>query len=129
MTTAAGIPAFLEGALLVRVPAAEPDWIAGLPPAPPGWRLTVTIGGDARGGEIRPLARRGYALVGSFPRQDGIRVADVLVPEDLRERERPWWWSLLLLADRVFDPRLGPVQVVLGAVLERHAEALSDHLD
>ena len=56
-------------------------------------------------------------------RAEVLRTADILVPERMREVETRWWRSLLLLAQRVFDPRLGPVLVVLEDVLRRHAEA------
>lgn len=125
MSTTARLPAALDGALLVRVAATDTDWVPGLPPVPPGWGLTVSLSGPARSEEPRALAARGYRLVGELPDRGGRRTADVLVPEELRERERPWWWSFLLLAERVFDPRLGPVLAILGPVLQRHLEALA----
>lgn len=124
MSTSARLPAVLDGALLVRIAASDRDWVPGLPPVPPGWGLTVSLAGPAREQEAASLAARGYRLIGELPARGASRTADVLVPEELRERERPWWWSFLLLAERVFDPRLGPVLAVLGPVLQRHLDAL-----
>jgi len=123
--TSSTLPGVLEGALLVRVMATEAGWTVSLPPTPPGWVLTVTICGAEREGEAAALARRGYRLLGGVPvRAQVLRTADILVPERMREVETRWWRSLLLLAQRVFDPRLGPVLVVLEDVLRHHAEAI-----
>ena len=119
------LPEALDGALLVRIAAADADWVQGLPPVPPGWGLTVSVAGPVRDREAEALTARGYLLVGGLPDRGAPRTADVLVPEGLRERERPWWWSFLLLAERVFDPRMGPVLALLGPVLERHLDALA----
>ena len=124
MSTTARLPEALDGALLVRVAASDADWVPGLPPVPPGWGLTVSLTGPARDREPAALAARGYRLVGELALRDAPRRADVLVPEGLRERERPWWWSFLLLAERVFDPRMGPVLALLGPILQRHVDAL-----
>jgi hypothetical protein len=120
------LPAILDGALLVRVTAGEPDWWTGLPPTPPGWGLTLTLPGAGDERERSALAARGYRAVPGPTSSAPARTADVLVPEELRELEGPWWRALLLVAERVFDPRLGPVLAVLGPVLQRHLDALAD---
>lgn len=125
MPTTARLPEALDGALLVRIAASDADWVQSLPPVPPGWGLTVSLAGPARDREAEALTARGYRLVGELPDRGAPRTADVLVPEGLRERERPWWWSFLLLAERVFDPRMGPVLALLGPVLQRHMDALT----
>ncbi len=116
-----------EGTLLVRVPAADRGWARRLPRVPEGQALTVTVGSA----ELVPvpaddLVAGGYRIVGvaADHRPLGLLV-DLCVPPDLRARNPRWWTELVALADRVFDPRLGPVARVLAAELDLHRRAVA----
>jgi hypothetical protein len=116
-----------EGTLLVRVPAADRSWARHLPPVPGGRTLTVTVGhADLAPVPADDLVASGYRIVGvaSDHRPLG-RLVDVCVPPDLRAGHPGWWVSLVERADRVFDPRLGPVARVLAAELDLHRRAVS----
>jgi hypothetical protein len=111
----------------VRVDASDPTWSVGLPHAPHPWGPTVSILGERRDRESADLARRGYRLVGIGPARAGAdRTADLLVPEALRDEAPQWWRPVLLLAQRVFDLRMGPVVWALEEVLRVHLEVLAE---
>jgi hypothetical protein len=114
-----------DGTLLVRVPAADRAWARQLPPVPGGRTLTVTVGHvDLAPVPADDLVASGYRIVGvaSDHRPLG-RLVDVCVPPDLRAAHPAWWVALVERADRVFDPRLGPVARVLAAELDLHRRA------
>lgn len=116
-----------DGTLLVRVPAADRGWARTLPRVPGGRTLTVTVGLA----ELAPvpaddLVASGYRIVGVAADHRPLgRLVDVCVPPDLREAHPAWWASLVARADRIFDPRLGPVARVLAAELALHRGAVS----
>ncbi|WP_052667233.1 hypothetical protein [Nitriliruptor alkaliphilus] len=116
-----------EGTLLVRVPATDRGWARTLPRVPAGRTLTVTVGLA----ELAPvpaddLVASGYRIVGVAADHRPLgRLVDVCVPPDLREAHPAWWASLAARADRIFDPRLGPVARVLAAELALHRGAAS----
>ena len=112
------------GAVLVRVRADSPSWIHRVPAVPAGDVVTVSVS-DAALREVASadLLHRGYRIVGVHPWRaatDGHGAVDLLVTAALVERAPAWWQQLLLVADRAFDLRLGPVQRVLGQEIALH---------
>lgn len=114
-----------DGTLLVRVAVSDRGWARTLPVVPGGRTLTVTVGqADLAPVPADDLVASGYRIVGvaSDHRPLG-RLVDVCVPPDLREDHPTWWRSLAERAERIFDPRLGPVARVLAAELALHRGA------
>jgi hypothetical protein len=116
-----------DGTLLVRVPAVDRTWARHLPPVPGGHTLTVTVGhADLAPVPADDLVASGYRIVGVAADHRPLgRLVDVCVPPDLRAEHAAWWVAMVALADRVFDPRLGPVARVLAAELDMHRRAVS----
>lgn len=114
-----------DGTLLVRVPVADRGWPRALPRVPAGRTLTVTVGlADLAPVPADDLVASGYRIVGVAADHRPLgRLVDVCVPPDLREAHPDWWRTLADLADRIFDPRLGPVARVLAAELALHRAA------
>lgn len=108
------------GPVLVRVPAVEMEWVHALPPLPDGERLGVTVGDAGLLDAASALAERGYDLLAAVGGRWPGRHADLLVPPQLREQHPRWFAALLLVAERVFDLRHGPVHVALRAELAAH---------
>lgn len=109
------------GGALVRVHADDGDWIRRLPPVPGSNVVTVSISDTAqRDVADRDLARTGYRIVGPQPRSRLPQGVELLVSAELMAAEPDWWQELLEVADRAFDLRLGPVQVVMGSHLTVH---------
>lgn len=111
--------------MLLRLPAHDRTWAAGLPPVPDGHVLTVTVGHpDLVPVPADDLVGSGYRIAGvaSARRPVGYTV-DVLVPRDPRDRHPDWWRALAAPALRIFDLRMGPVRTVLAAELELHLRA------
>jgi len=109
-----------EGPVLVRVDAATAAWAHGLPPVPAPHRIGVTVGVERLRSDAEELDARGYDLIDVV---GGLRPgahADVLVPALLREEHARWFSALLLVAQRVFDLRFGPVHVALHDELVAH---------
>jgi hypothetical protein len=114
-----------DGTLLVRVAASDRSWARTLPPVPGGRTVTVTVGqADLAPVPADDLVASGYRIVGvaSDRRPLGLLV-DVCVPPDLRLAHPQWWARLVDRAERIFDPRLGPVAKVLAAELALHRGA------
>lgn len=113
------------GTLLVRVPVADRGWARHLPPVPAGRTCTVTVGhADLAPVAADDLVASGYRIVGVAADHRPLGpLVDVCVPPDLRRAHPAWWQALAGLADRIFDPRLGPVARVLAAELELHRAA------
>lgn len=111
------------GPVLVRVPADAADWVHGLPAVPDGGRVGVTVGTDELLAVAAALDVRGYDLLGAVAGRWPGRHADLLVLPELREAHPRWFAALLLVADRVFDLRHGPVHVALRAELAAHLPA------
>lgn len=108
------------GAALVRIAAIGGEWLDRVPIVPRGRTLTVTVGrSEHRDVSAPTLAERGYRIVGGVG--DGAPHVDVLVEIALAQAEPAWFRSLLAVADRAFDLRLGPVQALLGPTLAVHA--------
>ena len=113
------------GDVLVRIRAADRGWARALPPVPSGEPLTVSVGGR----DLLPipgddLVAAGYRLVGvATEERRTAGTIDVLVPAALRHEHPDWWRSFAPLAERVFDLRLGPVQLVLAPELDLHLAA------
>lgn len=109
-------------AVLVRLPIGGRDWAAALPPVPPGWRLTISLGHP----DLLPIPHetvraRGYEVVGVATARAPIGLSvDVLVPDTLRLAEPSWWEQLARGATRIFDLRMGPVLALLGNQLALH---------
>jgi hypothetical protein len=116
-----------DGTLLVRVPAVDRTWARHLPPVPGGRTLTVTVGhADLAPVPADDLVASGYRIVGVAADHRPLgRLVDVCVPPDLRSEHPAWWVAMVERADRVFDPRLGPVARVLAAELDMHRRAAS----
>ncbi len=109
-----------DGPVLVRVGATDPHWVHGLPSLPGALRVSVTVADIALRDQAQDLALRGYDLIAVVPgRQPGLH-ADLLVPATLRDDHPRWFAALLLVADRVFDLRFGPVQLALHDELVAH---------
>jgi hypothetical protein len=108
-----------EGPVLVRVTAAG-EWVHSLPPLPEPERVGVTVGDAVLRDDRDGLALRGYDLIDVVPGRRPGRHADLLVPARLREQHPRWFAALLLVADRVFDLRFGPVHVALHDELVAH---------
>ncbi len=112
------------GAVLVRVSADTPDWIDRLPAVPGRGVVTVSVSDPSlREVPSAALARSGYRVVGVHPWRpatDGHGSVDLLVTSLLIETQPAWWRELLMIADRAFDLRLGPVQRVLGQEIVLH---------
>lgn len=109
-----------EGPVLVRVPADGDAWVQGLPPVPDLERVGVTVGDAALRDDRAALAARGFDLIDVVPGRRPGRHADLLVPAHLRESHPRWFAALLLVAERVFDLRFGPVHVALHDELVAH---------
>jgi len=109
-----------EGPVLVRIAADDPGWVQGLPPVPDPERVGVTVGEAALREDRVALAARGYDLIDVVPGRRPGRHADLLVPARLRDEHPRWFAALLLVADRVFDLRFGPVHVALHDELVAH---------
>ncbi len=114
------------GPVLVRVPAADAEWVHALPPVPDGGRLGVTVGDATLTAAAGPLADRGFDLLAAVPGRWPGRHVDLLVPATLRASHPRWFAALLLVAERVFDLRHGPVHLALRAELAAHLPA-ADH--
>ena len=112
-----------EGPVLVRVAATEAEWVRGLPNVPAGSRVGVTVGDAGLRGCTDELALRGYDLIDVVPGRRPGEHADLLVTATLRDAHPRWFSSLLLVADRVFDLRFGPVHVALHDELVAHLPA------
>lgn len=112
-----------EGPVLVRIDAGDETWVQGLPSLPDGVRIGVTVGDGALREDARAMAARGYDLVDVVPGRRPGRHADLLVTAAVREGYPRWFAALLLVADRVFDLRFGPVQTVLHDELIAHLPA------
>lgn len=106
--------------MLVRVPADGDAWVQGLPPVPDLERVGVTVGDAALRDGRAALAARGFDLIDVVPGRRPGRHADLLVPAHLRESHPRWFAALLLVAERVFDLRFGPVHVALHDELVAH---------
>lgn len=112
------------GAVLVRVRADGPEWIHRVPPVPGGEVVTVSVSDVAlRAVPSADLLRSGYRIVGVHPWRaatDGHGAVDLMVRARLADGAPGWWQDLLVVADRAFDLRLGPVQRVLGQEIALH---------
>lgn len=114
-----------DGTLLVRVPVTDRSWARTLPRVPAGRTCTVTVGqADLAPVAADDLVASGYRIVGvaADHRPLGLLV-DVCVPPDLRAAHPAWWADIAGRADRIFDPRMGPVARVLAAELALHGAA------
>lgn len=110
------------GAVLVRLPAADPSWARRLPPVPAARTLTVTVGHPGLlPVPVDDLVSGGYRVVGLAEDQPRIGWSiDILVPREVREDFPDWWQALTAQASRVFDLRFGPVIRVLRQELALH---------
>jgi len=111
-----------DGAVIVRLRAADRSWISQLPVVPGDLTLTVTVGrSDLLPVPVDELVGRGYRLVGVAAEHHPIGpTVDILVPIPLRAHHPDWWARLAPLAERVFDLRMGPVRHLLAAEIELH---------
>lgn len=109
-----------EGPVLVRLAANGSEWVHGLPQVPELERVGVTVGDAALCADRDELAARGYDLIDVVPGRRPGPHADLLVTAHLRESHPRWFAALLLVADRVFDLRFGPVHVALHDELVAH---------
>lgn len=107
------------GALL-RVPVRH-GWTEGLPPAPAGLTVTVSLSSpsaDTVHGEA--LRFLGYRVVEpSGVGSGGGDVADFVVPVEAVGHPA-WWKALSHRADRAFPLAFGPVLVVMDEALRPH---------
>jgi hypothetical protein len=109
-----------EGPVLVRVSADDPAWVTGLPPVPDPHRVGVTVGVERLQQAEVELASRGFDLIDVVPGRRPGPHADMLVTAALREAHPRWFASLLLVSERVFDLRFGPVHLALHDELMAH---------
>jgi len=113
-----------EGPVLVRVDADTATWVHGLPAVPEPHRIGVTVGAERLRADVDELHGRGYDLIDVVGGRRPGAHAHLLVPALLREEHPQWFTALLLVSDRVFDLRFGPVHVALHDELVAH---LPDH--
>lgn len=113
------------GDLLARIEVTGPGWAAELPSPPPGVVCTVTLGHPDLLGDTDLTAGR-YRVVGvaSAARPVGTSV-DVYLPAPLVQRWPDFVADVVRASSRVFDCRMGPVQLVLAPQLALHARAAS----
>jgi hypothetical protein len=118
----------VDGPVLVRVAIVDALWVLGLPPAPGGERIGVTVGrADLVNETVRAaLSDRGYDLIAVVEGRRPGPHADLLVPASLRTEHPRWFAALLLVAQRVFDLRFGPVHVALHDELLAHLPRIDD---
>ena len=109
------------GATLIRLHADGPGWIDRLPPVPVGEVVTVTVS-DVALRQVPPqrLLETGYRVVGMHPPTTDRPTVDLLVPAELAAGHVDFLRDLIRRADRAFDLRMGPVQLVLGPELAIH---------
>jgi len=109
-----------EGPVLVRVDAESSTWVHGLPPVPSPHRIGVTVGLEGLRSDVDELAARGYDLIDVVGGRPPGPHADLLIPAQLRDEHPRWFTALLLVSERVFDLRFGPVHVALHDELVAH---------
>lgn len=109
------------GATLIRLRAEGPEWIDRLPPVPAGEVVTVTVSdGALRQVPPQRLLETGYRVVGMHPATTDGPTVDLLVSAEMAAGHVGFLRQLLACADRAFDLRMGPVQLVLGPELAIH---------
>jgi hypothetical protein len=104
----------------VRVDADTTTWVHGLPPVPAPHRIGVTVGAEHLRAAATELSRRGYDLLDVVGGRRPGAHAHLLVPSLMREDHPNWFTALLLISERVFDLRFGPVHVALHDELLAH---------
>ena len=109
-----------EGPVLVRVGADAATWAHGLPPVPAPHRIGVTVGLEHLRSDMVELSRRGYDLIDVVGGRRPGAHAYLLIPAVLRDEHPRWFAALLLVSERVFDLRFGPVHVALHDELVAH---------
>jgi hypothetical protein len=109
-----------EGPVLVRIAADDAAWVHSLPSLPEPLRVGMTVGDASLASHVEELEARGYDLIEVVPGRRPGRHADVLVTAALREEHPRWFAAMLLVAQRVFDLRFGPVQIALHDELVAH---------
>jgi len=107
--------------LCVEVCVEDATWIEDLPPAPANRLISVSFD-SARfvARDRQAVEELGYVCVGVGVAGHVSDVAHLLVTPDVIEAHTRWWRALLDLAQRVYDLRFGPVQMVLRDVLALH---------
>lgn len=110
--------------LCVEVCVEDATWIEDLPPAPANRNVTVSFD-SARyvARDQQAVEQLGYVNVGAGSVSHVRDVAHLVVPMAILNSHPRWWRALLDLAQRVYDPRFGPVQLALREVLARHQGA------
>jgi hypothetical protein len=112
------------GGALVRIHSDDASWIHRLPAVPDGDAVTVTVSTRAqRDVSDDDLARSGYRIVGRQPSSTLPDAVELLVPAATMAAHERWWRQVLTVADRAFDLRLGPVQLVMGSHIGPHLQA------
>lgn len=115
----------IDGLLVRRPLAAGP--LRSLPVVPAGAEVTASVSDPATA--IRHAAElrdRGYRPVGSAaaPADGGEVWVDFVVDRALCRTDERWVRLLIGASGRIYDPRLGPVQALLGPVLAVHGLAV-----
>lgn len=107
--------------LCVEVSVQDATWIEDLPPAPANRLISVSFD-SARfvARDRQAVEELGYVCVGVGVATHVSDVAHLLVSHDIIDAHTRWWRALLDLAQRVYDLRFGPVQMVLRDVLALH---------
>ncbi len=106
--------------MLVRVDADAATWVHGLPAVPAPHRIGVTVGVERLRSDAGELSERGYDLIDVVGGRRPGTHAHLLVPALVREEHPRWFTALLLVSERVFDLRFGPVHVALHDELVAH---------
>jgi hypothetical protein len=110
-----------EGGVLVRLPVGAGAWAEGLPPAPGGARVTVSLSSPALADEHgEALDLLGYLVVDGPAECDGPPVAWFVVDGGVAARHRRWWASVRSLADAVLPLAMGPVLRRYSVLLRAH---------
>lgn len=107
--------------LCVEVGVQDATWIEDLPPAPANRLVSVSFDSTTFMARDREgVEELGYVCVGVGRAGHVSDVAHLLVSQEIVEAHPRWWRALLDLAERVYDLRFGPVQMVLRDVLALH---------
>ena len=110
-----------ELSLCVEICVEDATWVEDLPPAPSSGRVSVSFDDAGLAARDRAAVEElGYPCVGVAATRNAHQVAHVLVSQATVTAHTRWWRAVLDAAERVYDLRFGPVQVLLRDVIALH---------